>query len=494
MIKPEPRICILYGFLSVLLGSVLVWLFMGLPQNGIDDADIFFVYARHFSQGNGWVYNIGGERVEGFTSLLWALICSGVSLFARSVDLPLYLFNLLIGTAVVCACLRRIERRGLFLLFLVSSPAWFVWCQVSLMETGLWCLLITLLGFALIEQRRNRVALLLALLVITRPESMLWGAWAVVLLFVQADKGHRLKQTWFPAGAFICACAALVGFRLLYFGYPVPNTYYAKISPDRAANLAGGVAYLFRYVFSTVGVLAGVIAWAAALSRGWKSDQARLALFLLPGLGIPVLVGGDHFGGFRFYQPVWPLLCVLAAKEWPVLAARWRPHTLRRSVALVAALGWVLFPATVHMKHEFKNAYEGRAVGTALTHMFRDLEDWPTVAVITAGGHKLTYPGHVYDLMGLNSTEMAHAPGEGVTYRNHSGFNREVFYHWNPDVLLCGDSFAFDSLVLNGLHEEARFRAQYTKCTLYRNGAECTAYFSNAFLMNMPANEKYTIP
>ena len=37
---------------------------------GVDDANIFFVYAKNLAEGNGLVYNTGGERVEGFSSLL----------------------------------------------------------------------------------------------------------------------------------------------------------------------------------------------------------------------------------------------------------------------------------------------------------------------------------------------------------------------------------------------------------------------------------------
>ena len=44
------------------------------PQVGIDDANITQVYARNIAAGHGYVYNIGGERVEGSTSLLWTLI------------------------------------------------------------------------------------------------------------------------------------------------------------------------------------------------------------------------------------------------------------------------------------------------------------------------------------------------------------------------------------------------------------------------------------
>jgi hypothetical protein len=37
----------------------------GTPLVGYDDANIFFVYARNLVDGHGFVYNPGGEPVEG---------------------------------------------------------------------------------------------------------------------------------------------------------------------------------------------------------------------------------------------------------------------------------------------------------------------------------------------------------------------------------------------------------------------------------------------
>lgn len=44
------------------------------PQVGFDDANITQVYARHLAGGHGFVYNVGGERVEGSTSLIWTTL------------------------------------------------------------------------------------------------------------------------------------------------------------------------------------------------------------------------------------------------------------------------------------------------------------------------------------------------------------------------------------------------------------------------------------
>ena len=64
--------------LLVLVGSA-AWLAQFLsstPLVGYDDANIFLVYARNIAGGHGFVYNVGGERVEGFTSPAWVLLCA----------------------------------------------------------------------------------------------------------------------------------------------------------------------------------------------------------------------------------------------------------------------------------------------------------------------------------------------------------------------------------------------------------------------------------
>ncbi len=480
------------ALLVVAAGSLPAWLLLGSPSTGIDDADIFFVYARHFAEGHGFVYNMGGERVEGFTSLLWTLICSAFFCFTQQVEIPLYLLNLLLGSVTVGICLRRSRTPILFVLLLLAVPAWFAWCQVTLMETGLWCLLLTVLILELTESRRQVFTLLLPLLVLTRPESMLWGLWLLLVFGWKNTEGREwrrgLKSMLLPGTVFAGTLAALVAFRISYFGYPLPNTFYAKVSTSLSVNLWNGAGYLIKHLFSNPAVLFVTATWAWILIRGlrrWREGLDRptlIALCLLPGIGIPVLVGGDHFGGSRFYQPLWPLLCLLASTEWPALFGRVKPAKGRAVLLALVLCGWILFPLTSFLRHEFRIAGNGREAGAALTAMFDDMLPQPSVAVITAGGVKFAYPGTVMDLMGLNATAMAHAPGSRTGYKNHTAFNREVFYAWNPDILLCGEDPEFDAYVLKGLPDEQRFRNEYMKMVMQRNGREVEAYYSHAFI------------
>ena len=229
--------------------------------------------------------------------------------------------------------------------------------------------------------------------------------------------------------------------------------------------------------------------WLWVIVRGLRqyrkdpnSANTLIALCLLPGIAIPVMFGGDHFGGARFYQPIWPLLCLLVVNEWPVLLGRMRPLQAWTALLALVLCGWMLFPFTARLKHEFRIARDGRETGAALATMFRDLEEYPTVATITAGGIKFAYPGTVLDLMGLNATEMAHASGPRTGYKNHTAFNRDIFYAWHPDILLCGQDPEFDAKVLKGLPFDDRFRQLYLKVELHRNRRAVDAYYSHRFL------------
>ena len=480
-----------WALLIVLAGSLLGWLLLRLPVTGIDDADIFLVYAHHVAEGHGLVYNLG-ERVEGFTSLLWVLICSGVFRLTQSVEVPLLALNLLIGSVALATCMRRLRSVSLFLLLVAAAPAWFAWCQLTLMETGLWCMLLTLVVLAAAERRVGAVTGLVPFLVLTRPESMLWCPWLILVMGIGSaahmDWRRGLHAMAFPLATFAVTLAGLLAFRLGYFGYPLPNTYYAKVSPDFVFNLRSGLGYLSRYVVSNPVVPLVIGVWAAILVRAARSglqhiDRSRLvALGLLPGWVIPVLVGGDHFGGFRFFQPLWPLLCLLAAWELERFSFKYR----RLALVVLLLVGWLLFPSTSQLRHEFRIAREGRAAGAALRDLSTNLAGAPTVAVITAGGVKYAYSGPVLDLMGLNSVEMAHATGSHAGLKNHSAFNKEVFYRWHPDVLVRGDSAEFDSRVLKGLHDEPQFAARYVAGSLNHNGRAVAVYVSRRFLAALP--------
>ncbi|MGZ9166993.1 MAG: hypothetical protein ACXW4U_17620, partial [Anaerolineales bacterium] len=92
------KLNLISSFSLCLLACFLALKKLNYPLIGIDDANIYFVYARNLANGYGFVYNIGSERVEGFTSLLWTLISALVFKFSSHPELTLLVINIVLAS------------------------------------------------------------------------------------------------------------------------------------------------------------------------------------------------------------------------------------------------------------------------------------------------------------------------------------------------------------------------------------------------------------
>src|SRR5262245_45918815 len=262
---------------------------------GVDDADIYMVYGRNVATGQGFVYNPGGERVEGFTSFAWTLIVAATFwiapaysehlLFIISIAILAMTWFVLVRFACSGVAPTRAGPLLLVLLFFgwcLSSPAYGMWVTTSLMETGLWSLTIsagTVLFARLVASERVTnpwaPAALAGVAVLVRPEAQLIVPMWIVSAFIAAwavhrDVGRALRAILPALVVFVIAVGALTAFRLAYFGYPLPNTFYAKLSPNRSYNFIEGLRYLRDFFVSfplTVVILIGCVLTLASFVR-----------------------------------------------------------------------------------------------------------------------------------------------------------------------------------------------------------------------------------
>jgi len=299
---------------------------------------------------------------------------------------------------------------------------------------------------------------LAALMPLTRPEGFLVAPVWLGLIAIQPGSGARRLDTRrvMPAlAAFATTAAGLTVFRWLYFGHPVPNTFYAKVSPSVGYNLREGTAYLLQtLVDSPVAASALALTLLAALgfarrSRAeWRSPgrlpEATLALLALVLVGAAVVVGGDHFPQGRFLVPPLAMALVIAA----VVLARLTPTAWSSRLAsggVVSLLALLTIGATIAARTtqekrdpvamEFVVGRCGLEFGRALNRITAGLDPRPSWGVFAAGGTAFSYRGPIVDLLGLNNPEMAHSPGERRGRKNHAAFNRAVFYRQAPDIV-----------------------------------------------------------
>jgi hypothetical protein len=212
-------------------------------------------------------------------------------------------------------------------------------------------------------------------------------------------------------------------WRWSYYGYLLPNTFYAKVG-STWAQLARGVNYLLDAAahdpLLIAGVLGGLLAWLGL--RRAAPGQGRV-LLLIGGVVALVLayiiaVGGDWMPGRRFVVPLTPLLALLAAWGAASLARR-GPHWRVVALLVVAVLvvGQVrTLPADTSREYSliWRQDY--------LLRRFREIGRWihantppDTVIAVDCGGAIPYYAQRpTIDLLGLNDEYIAHQPSETI--------------------------------------------------------------------------------
>ena len=511
--------------LAVLAMVYLAFEKLGRPLIGVDDANIFFVYARNLREGYGFVYNVGGERVDGVSSLLWVALLS-LAYFVSANPEPIILvvnIGLLLATTllVVDFLVRQSENAGekaliatIYVVFVCISPEYVTWMTLPLMETGLWSLLLvsaTLILLRIEGPSDSRDIALFSvfsvLLLLTRPEAMLWVFVFIFGLFARAwivaGIRNAARIVSVPLAVCVTTIAGLTGFRLAYFKYPLPNTYYAKVAPSLKYNISTSFySYFLRFAESRflveLAILSVTFIFAVGVihlirSRFRLSPGKEAEGFLLPfmlsgiciaGLVIPLLSGGDYFASFRQYQPIFPLL--LAATLIPALSLLRRlsiqvtNQTLAGILFLAIPVVAFCFTDSVNWQNVgldatslrvgFGVADEGRQMGRSLQELFGEYDHLPSVGVIAAGGIKYTYPGEVIDLFGLNNTRMGHSPGSREGLRSHTAFNSDVFFELSPEIVLTTCSPNAPDYWLSAIQLDRRFQQLYACVSLHKRG------------------------
>jgi hypothetical protein len=292
-----------------------------------DDAFISFRYARNWTAGLGLRFNPMEEvPVEGFSNFLWTALLAGLDLLG----LDMVLLANWLSTAAALVLLYLVFRSLRFdlgaspgavflgLLCAALSPAYAAWSSGGL-ETMLFALLLFLAFRYLLARPKGPDPLFAGfaagLAALTRPEGMIWALCLAFLLPV-AHRGMPLKVLLRKAGLYLLA--ALVLFlpylvaRWLYFGYPMPNTFYAK-SVWGLVTLERGFNYTMSYLICFGTPLLLLLAFPLCLRKGAPSAGRAACLVWLGFLCYSILSGGDFMAFGRFMAPAAPYMAWTAA-------------------------------------------------------------------------------------------------------------------------------------------------------------------------------------
>jgi arabinofuranosyltransferase len=292
-----------------------------------DDAYITFRTIDNWLNGYGLRWNIN-ERVQAFTNPLWMFLLSNVVFVTREYYLTAIFTSMAVSlTAVGLVAFRIARSTGLALLAvaaLLSSRA-FVDYSTSGLENPLTHVLLA--AFALLLFRLQWTPKVLFLMSCTAALAML-NRMDTVLFFAPALGYVWLSERTLRA-ALIMAAGFLPfvlweAFSLVYYGFLVPNTAFAKLGSgiDSSLMLWQGLyyyAYTLRNDPITLPIIALGVAAAFAARRG---REIALALGLLFYLAYIIKIGGDFMGGRFFAAPLF--VAVMLAARAGQFASAWR--------------------------------------------------------------------------------------------------------------------------------------------------------------------------
>lgn len=454
------------GLLAIVLlpYAFLVWRFDFLN----DDAYISFRYARHLSEGHGLRFNIGEDPpVEGYTNFLWVLWMALLHRLGLDILVWSRVSSIACGVALVAwftLFLRRELRlsstqAGAAGLVLATLPTITVW-STSGLETMPTALFVFGAFASLCRSRPRgvRAGVLGALAALTRADGVGYVGLVglAALLRWSATRERELLRALLRTAAIVSASlAALLLWRLSYYGDYVPNTAYLK-GGFAWTRLERGWNYVALNLLTVAPLGLCLLAGLLALAGRAAGLLGSALLLVLGTLGYALWVGGDFLPFGRLLVPAAPFFVLL----WIRCQERFHLGTGARllgSAALVALSALASFDRHVvprALLERFFFRYGEAAFETELENWskVKDFTSWWTDLGRALAKH--TQPGEsillynvgvvgylceltIYDMYGLTNREAARAAV--LTERGTPGHDMRVplefFKPYDPTYL-----------------------------------------------------------
>jgi arabinofuranosyltransferase len=257
------------------------------------------------------------ERVQAYTHPLWMLLLVPLQFVtgdfypaAILLSLACNVGILLVAARIVWPSPRRALLFGAFVLAMAGSRAFFDFTSSGLENPLTSLLLLVMVG--LDEDAPAPRALLCASLVfVNRMDAVLLLVPVLAVIIqrlIQSDRRRALRTIALAAAP----AWAWMLFSLVYYGFPFPNTAYAKLSTGIAHTVLAwqGLAYLRNAVTTDPLTPLAMVAALVLVARMTPGPRRTWLAVLAAGIPLQTLylvwVGGDFMAG-RFLSPAFTL-------------------------------------------------------------------------------------------------------------------------------------------------------------------------------------------
>jgi arabinofuranosyltransferase len=290
-----------------------------------DDGLISLRTVMNVTHGNGLTFNVG-ERVQTFTHPLWLALLTASYLVVRNVYYAAFALSMAVSLWVFWLAVSRAKttwQAWVAAAALLSSRAFTDYSTSGLENPLVNLLLAAFVGVFLRDgrppgRRLGELWGLASLVYLARPDTVLIVAPLLLAATLQA-RGARVVAR--SAAVGLLPAAAWTAFAIVYYGFPFPNTAYAKLGMDisTAQVWKQGVIYLIdafdRDPLTPVLILFAIAtAWMRGRDedgRGERAAARALAAGMAAYLLYVVSIGGDFMSGRFLAVPYFAAVLVL---------------------------------------------------------------------------------------------------------------------------------------------------------------------------------------
>lgn len=414
---------------------------------GSDDAYISYRYASNMVNGFGLVYN-PGEWVEGYSNFLYTLI---IALFVKINPSITYqasfLFNMFCYISTIILFFwylnQRTKRNMAFLgtFALSANPIMWAWPSSGLETSSI--ILVQLALFInsdeiTLKPSRKLFLIFCSLIIISmllRADGFIFPLLCCVLLFVKG----KIRYSVLASILILVFFGIYATIRYSYYGYYLPNTYYAKVSGDVMSRLVTAKELLIllckmdAFYLYLLPLTIGWYTWFQKLIT--KHEWSAEFIPSIPLISLGLLAYWGYVGGDIYYERFLVILIPLSIAHLMTEAKQLQASKTAATLVVILIILLQFKPFIYDERFEYRIQKYDRWIelGEFLGKKYPEA----TLAVDVAG--KIPFYSHLQtiDMLGLNDKYIAHKPKppEKTDARTRHKYDADYVLSRKPDLI-----------------------------------------------------------
>ena len=296
-----------------------------------DDAFITFRTVDNALNGYKFTWNTD-ERVQVYTHPLWMLMLTVFTFFFHNIYLVSIILSLFISLAAAGMLVFKLARSvlgGVLAVLILALSNAYVDYSTSGLENPLTHLILVVFFWIYFRmpagiKRLFFLSLVSSLGILNRMDTLLLFLPPLVYAFFELERGQYLKGIlWAAAGQVPFVLWEI--FATIYYGFPFPNTAYAKLSgviPTSELVRHGLVYFLDSMQRDPITLITIVAACLIVLFRK-KAAMYPLVISIALYFAYLLKIGGDFMSGRFFAAPLLIAVIILSQLDYSQIKTRY---------------------------------------------------------------------------------------------------------------------------------------------------------------------------